>query len=98
MNDTTVFLYFICFAAIAGATFAFMWRSMGVVFKEMDKYVDRTLSKKAHPEAPKEGEEVIGVTFKNTEEYNDLQNRIDELKKKLEDDEDEEEGGLVVRK
>ena len=50
MNDTTVFLYFICFAAIAGATFAFMWRSMGVVFKEMDKYVDRPSRKGIHPE------------------------------------------------
>ena len=49
MNDTTVFLYFICFAAVAGATFAFMWRSMGFVFKNMEKYVDRP-SRKIHPE------------------------------------------------
>ena len=47
MNDITVFLYFICFAAVAGATFAFMWRSMGFVFKNMEKYVDRP-SRKIH--------------------------------------------------
>ena len=41
MNDTTVFLYFICFAAVAGSTFAFMWRSMGFVLKNVEKYVDR---------------------------------------------------------
>ena len=69
MNDITIFIFGIGFALTAGAAFAFMWRSMGVVFKEMDKYVDRTPRKKAHPEAPKEGEEVMGVTFKNMEEY-----------------------------
>ena len=100
MNDITVFIYFICFAAISGAAFAFMWRSMGYVIQQMETYVDRNPRSNAHPEAPKAGEEVMGVTFKNCdiEEYNDLQNRINELKKKLEDDDEEEDGGLVVRK
>ena len=50
MNDTTVLLYFICFAAVAGGTFAFMWRSMGFVFKNMEKYVDRPSRTNVHPE------------------------------------------------
>ena len=50
MNDTTVFIYFICFAAVAGGTFAFMWRSMGFVFSRMEKYVDRPSRKGVHPE------------------------------------------------
>ena len=50
MNDTTIFIYFICFAAVAGGTFAFMWRSMGFVFKNMEKYVDRPSRTNVHPE------------------------------------------------
>ena len=50
MNDITIFIFGICFAATVGATFAFMWRSMSVVFKEMDKYVDRPVRKPVHPE------------------------------------------------
>ena len=46
----------------------------------------------------------MGVTFErktecDLEEYRDLQNRIEELKMELEDTwEDDEDGGLVVRK
>ena len=50
MNDTTIFIYFICFAAVAGASFAFMWRSMGFVFQNMEKYVDRPSRTNVHPE------------------------------------------------
>ena len=37
MNDITIFIFGIGFALTAGATFAFMWRSMSFVFKELDK-------------------------------------------------------------
>ena len=50
MNDFTVLVYGICFFAVAGATFAFMWRSMGFVFSRMEKYVDRPSRKGIHPE------------------------------------------------
>ena len=50
MNDVTVFIFGIGFALTAGAAFAFMWRSMGMVFKEMEKYVDRPVRKPVHPE------------------------------------------------
>ena len=50
------------------------------------------------------GEKLLGVTFEqktecDLEEYRALQERIEELKLELEsDDEDDDEGGLVVRK
>ena len=60
MNDVTVFIYGIGFALTAGAAFAFMWRSMGYVFKEMDKYVDKP-RKPVHPEMKEvqEGDELL---------------------------------------
>ena len=50
MNDITIFIFGIGFALTAGAAFSFMWRSISVVFKEMDKYVDRPSRKGIHPE------------------------------------------------
>ena len=62
------------------------------------------VTKALHPEMVdvKPGEELMGVTFQrktecDLEEYRDLQNRIEELKLELESDDDDE-GGLVVRK
>ena len=59
-----------------------------------------------HPEMQdvQPGEKLLGVTFEkktecDLEEYRALQERIEELKLELEsDDEDDDEGGLVVRK
>ena len=45
MNDVFVFIYFFFFALITGAAFAFMWRSMDLMFKELDKP-----TQKIHPE------------------------------------------------
>ena len=60
MNDLTIFIFGIGFALTAGASFAFMWRSMGYVFKEMDKYVDRP-RKSVHPEMKEvqDGDELL---------------------------------------
>ena len=49
MNDITVFIYGIGFALTAGAAFAFMWRSMGFVFQNMEKYVDSPSRTNVHP-------------------------------------------------
>ena len=51
-----ILVYLICFAATLGATFAFMWRSMDLVFREIDKP-----SRKIHPELKdvKPGEELL---------------------------------------
>ena len=64
------------------------------------------VTKRVHPEMQdvEPGEQLMGVTFErktecDLEEYRDLQNRIEELKMELEDPwEDDEDGGLVVRK
>ena len=37
MNEITVLIYFICFAVVFGATFAFMWRMMSSTLREMDR-------------------------------------------------------------
>ena len=51
-----IFIYLVCFAATLGAAFAFMWRSMDLVFREIDKP-----SRKIHPELKdvKPGEELL---------------------------------------
>ena len=64
------------------------------------------VTKRVHPEMEgvEPGEELMGVTFEprscDIEEYNELQERINELQSKLEDpwEDDDEDGGLVVRK
>jgi len=66
------------------------------------------VKKPVHPEMVdvEPGEKLMGVTFEqktecDLEEYRDLQARIEELKAELEDpweEDDDDEGGLVVRK
>ena len=64
------------------------------------------VTKRVHPEMEgvEPGEKLLGVTFNqktecDLEEYKALQDRINQLKLELEsDDEDDDEGGLVVRK
>ena len=57
MNGYLVFVYFSCFAVIAGAAFAMMWANiMSIDMKPKPV-------RQKHPEAPKEGEEVMYVDF-----------------------------------
>ena len=63
------------------------------------------VTKVLHPEMVdvKPGDQLMGVTFDrktecDLEEYRDLQNRIEELRQELEGEDDEEDGGIVVRK
>ena len=65
------------------------------------------VTKRIHPEMQdvEPGEQLMGVTFEkktecDLEEYRALQERIEELKSELEDpwEDDDEDGGLVVRK
>ena len=65
------------------------------------------VTKRVHPEMEgvDPGEELMGVTFDrrtscDIEEYNELQERINQLQNKLEDpwDDEDEDGGLVVRR
>ena len=58
MNSFEVFLYFTCFALIAGGAFAMMWANIQSINIEM-----RNPPKPKHPEAPKEGDELLYVDF-----------------------------------
>ena len=93
MNDVTIFIYLVFFVVLAATTFAYMFKMMTSTLAEFDKkpvrsYGDAMRAYRIHPEAPKDGEEVMGVTFKSCylDDYNELQSRIDELKKKLENE------------
>ena len=57
MNGFEVFFYFVCFAIIAGASFAMMWSNIQSINVEMNK----PKPKPRHPEAPADGEEVLYV-------------------------------------
>ena len=64
------------------------------------------VTKRIHPEMQdvEPGEQLMGVTFEprscDIEEYNELQERINQLQNKLEDpwDDEDEDGGLIVRR
>ena len=58
MNILLPIVYFTFFALIAGTAFAMMWANIQVINAEMNK--PKSIR---HPEAPKEGEEVMYVDF-----------------------------------
>jgi hypothetical protein len=69
MNSFEVFLYFTCFALIAGGAFAMMWANIQSISIEM-----RNPPKPKHPEAPKEGDELLYVDF-SRQKLEDLYNK-----------------------
>ena len=74
MNDLTVFIYAVFFFAIAGGTFAFMWKMTTISIESINKPVERT---NLHPEMRdiESGEELL-VFRANTEDEDDEENRI----------------------
>ena len=103
MNDITIFIYLTFFAGIVGMTFAFMWKAMSSTLAEFDKrpvnsYSNAMRAYTPHPEAPKNGEQVMTVDFKSCDldEYNALQERINEIREKLEEDDDDDDDGNVL--
>ena len=56
VNNFEIFFYFVCFAIIAGGAFAMMWSNIQSINMMMDEP-----PKSKHPEAPKEGDEVLYV-------------------------------------
>ena len=56
MNNLLPLIYFTLFALIAGSGFSMMWGNIQAINEEM-----RRPKKPQHPEAPKEGEEVMYV-------------------------------------
>ena len=88
MNDVTVLIFLACFVAVFGATFAFMSRMMGSTLSTFDKtpvnsYGDAMRSYKMPAPHP----EMEGIKYG------------DELLvfNPEEDDEDEDDGDIVVR-
>ncbi len=64
MNDLTIFIFGLCFAAVVGATFAFMWRMTGAVLQDV-----RKPPRIVHPEMKdvQNGEELL--VFKVKDEH-----------------------------
>ena len=68
MNILLPIVYFTFFALIAGTAFAMMWTNIQAINAEMNKPKPTR-----HPEAPKEGEEVMYVDL-NKERLENLYN------------------------
>jgi len=45
MNDVTVIVFLVCFVALFGATFAFMFKSMTMIYQ-----MDKPIKRRVHPE------------------------------------------------
>ena len=67
MNDLSVFVYFLCFAAVVGATFAYMYAMMTSTLRDFNRQQEKT---NVHPEMKevKSGDELL---FFNLEEDDD---------------------------
>ena len=74
MNDLSVFIFAVFFFAVAGATFAFMWKLTTVSIESMNKPVQRT---NLHPEMRdiESGEELL-VFRADMEDEGDEEKRI----------------------
>ena len=106
MNNLSVIFFILSTAALGGAAFALMWRNLKSINEmPMKNYRQgewtTEVKKPVHPEMKEvhPGEQLMGVTFSNKkecdlEEYKALQARIEEIRQKLEDDDD---GDIVVR-
>ena len=68
MNDFTVFIYFLCFAAVTGATFAYMYAMMTSTLRDFNRQQER---RNVHPEMSdvQSGEELL--VFKGQDEEDD---------------------------
>ena len=68
MNDFTVFIYFLCFAGVAGATFAYMYAMMTSTLRDFNRQQQR---RNIHPEMSdvQSGEELL--VFKGQDEDDD---------------------------
>ena len=64
MNDITIFIFGLSFAAVVGATFAFMWKMTGAVLEDVKKP-----RKTVHPEMKEvqDGDELLVFKGEDTE-------------------------------
>ena len=92
MNDMLSFIYLASLFAVGGAAFSLMWKNITDIKNDQV----RRYSARPHPEAPKEGEEILYIGTKAVETspdlYQSLRERIDEI-----EDEDDD-GDIVVRR
>ena len=58
MSALLVFIYFTCFALIAGSAFAMMWANINSAWRKPPAF------KPTHPEAPAPGEQVMYLDLK----------------------------------
>ena len=87
------FLYMASLFAIGGAAFSLMWRNISdIKNKQIRKY-----SARSHPEAPKEGEEILYVGIKQVEDSPDLYQSLRERMEEEEDDDDDD-GDIIARR
>ena len=58
MNDTSVFIYFLCFACLTGATFAYMYAMMTSTLRDFNRQQEK---RNVHPEMAdvKTGDELL---------------------------------------
>ena len=92
MNDMLSFIYLASLFAVGGAAFSLMWKNISDIKNEQfNKYNARP-----HPEAPKEGEEILYISTREVESssdfYQSLRERMNEI------DEDDGDGDIVVRR
>ena len=93
MNDMLSFIYLASLFAVGGAAFSLMWKNLTDIKNEQV----RRYSARPHPEAPKEGEEILYVGVKPVDPspdlYQSLRDRMEEI-----EDEDDDDGDIVVRR
>ena len=80
MTDLQVGIYFICFAIVAGASFAFMFKMMTTTLEEFNKPVQR---RNVHPEMSdvQSGEELVVFKASLEEEDDDDEGDVVGLRK-----------------
>ena len=92
MNNMLAFLYIASLFVIGGAAFSLMWKNLIDVKNEQF----RKYNAKPHPEAPKEGEEILYIGTREVESssdfYQSLRDRMNEI------EEDDGDGDIVVRR
>ena len=93
MNDMLSFIYLASLFAVGGAAFSLMWKNITDIKNEQV----RRYSARPHPEAPKEGEEILYIGTKTVEPSPDLYQSLRERMEEIEDDEDDD-GDIVVRR
>ena len=101
MNDVTVFIYLVFFVALFGATFAFMFKSMTDIQKEMNRKPVKTYGEVMKAYTPtRMVTRMTHPELDRREDYDDetlmqsLDARIQEIE---EEDEDEDDGDIPAK-